>query len=114
MTANQTPLRLATTMCLEEVSARMQASRYWRARFGRPGNDDHLRCRPPESSWTPAPWLTAGFLDDCCRFGPWLYPVYTHDGDQVPFDLVQHPVRADAQPAVGVPDERAWGCRIVS
>ena len=25
------------------------------------------------------------------------YPVYPLDGDQVPFDLVQHPVRADAQ-----------------
>jgi hypothetical protein len=36
-----------------------------------------------------------------------LYPVYPHDGDQVPFDLVQHPVRADAQPAVGAADERA-------
>jgi len=35
---------------------------------------------------------------------PALYP---HDGDQVSFDLVQHPVRADAQPAVGTADERA-------
>jgi hypothetical protein len=39
--------------------------------------------------------------------GGGLYPVYPHDGDQVPFDLVQHPVRADAQPAVGAADERA-------
>jgi hypothetical protein len=30
-----------------------------------------------------------------------LYTVYPHDGDQVPFDLIQHPVRTDAQPAVG-------------
>jgi hypothetical protein len=38
-----------------------------------------------------------------------LYPVYRDDGDQVPFDLVQDPVRADAQPAVGAADERARG-----
>ncbi len=43
-----------------------------------------------------------------------LYPVYPHDGDQVPFDLVQHPVRANAQPAVGAADERARRRRIVS
>ncbi len=42
------------------------------------------------------------------------YPVYPHDGDQVPFDLVQHPVRADAQPAVGTAEERARRRRIVS
>src|ERR1700722_15234157 len=46
--------------------------------------------------------------------GGGLYPVYPHDGDQVPFDLVQHPVRADAQPAVGAADERARRRRIVS
>jgi hypothetical protein len=46
--------------------------------------------------------------------GGGLYPVYPHDGDQVPFDLVQHPIRADAQPAVGAADERAWRRRIVS
>jgi hypothetical protein len=38
-----------------------------------------------------------------------LYPVYPRDGDQVPFDLVQHPLRADAQPAVGAAEERAGG-----
>jgi hypothetical protein len=27
-----------------------------------------------------------------------LYPVYPHNGDQVPFDLIQHPVRTDTQP----------------
>ena len=43
-----------------------------------------------------------------------LYPVYPHDGDQVPFDLVQHPVRAGAQPAIGAADERARRRRIVS
>ncbi len=43
-----------------------------------------------------------------------LYPVYPHDGDQVPFDLVQHPVRADAQPTVGATDERARRRWIVS
>jgi hypothetical protein len=36
-----------------------------------------------------------------------LYPVYPHDGDQVPFDLIQHSVRADAQPTVGTADERS-------
>jgi hypothetical protein len=34
-----------------------------------------------------------------------LYPVYPHDGDQVPFDLIQHSVRANAQPTVGTADE---------
>ena len=43
-----------------------------------------------------------------------LYPVYPHDGDQVLFDLIQHPVRTDAQPAVGAADERARRRRIVS
>ena len=43
-----------------------------------------------------------------------LYPVYPHDGDQVPFDLIQHPVRTDAQPTVGAADERARRRRIVS
>jgi len=43
-----------------------------------------------------------------------LYPVYPYDGDQVPFDLVQHPVRADAQPTVGAADERARRRWIVS
>jgi len=43
-----------------------------------------------------------------------LYPVYPHDGDQVPFDLIQHPVRTDAQPTVGAADERAQRRRIVS
>ena len=43
-----------------------------------------------------------------------LCPVYPHDGDQVPFDLVQHPVRADAQPTVGAADERARRRWIVS
>jgi hypothetical protein len=46
--------------------------------------------------------------------GGGLYPVYPHDGNQVPFDLLQHPVRADAQPAVATPDERARRRRIVS
>jgi hypothetical protein len=41
--------------------------------------------------------------------GGGLYPVYPHDGDQVPFDLVQHPVRADAQPAVGAAEEPPGG-----
>ena len=43
-----------------------------------------------------------------------LYPVYPHDGDQVSFDLVQHPVRTDAQPTVGAADERAGRGWIVS
>ena len=43
-----------------------------------------------------------------------LYPVYPHDGDQVPFDLVQQPVRTDAQPTVGAADERARRRWIVS
>jgi hypothetical protein len=43
-----------------------------------------------------------------------LYLVYPHDGDQVPFDLIQHPVRTDAQPTVGAADERAQRRRIVS
>ena len=43
-----------------------------------------------------------------------LYPVYPHDGDQVPFDLIQHSVRANAQPTVGTADERARRRRIVS
>jgi hypothetical protein len=46
--------------------------------------------------------------------GGGLYPVYPHDGDQVPFDLAQHPVRADAQPTVGTADERARRRRIAS
>jgi hypothetical protein len=46
--------------------------------------------------------------------GGTLYPVYPHDGDQVPFDLIQHPVRTDAQPTVGAADERAQRRRIVS
>src|ERR1700745_2048593 len=41
--------------------------------------------------------------------GGGLYPVYPDDGDQVPFDLVQDPVRADAQRAVGVAEETARG-----
>jgi hypothetical protein len=36
-------------------------------------------------------------------------PVYPHDCDQVLFDLLQHSVRADAQPAVGTADERSRG-----
>ena len=43
-----------------------------------------------------------------------LYPVYPHDSDQVLFDLIQHPVRTDAQPTVGAADERAQRHRIVS
>jgi hypothetical protein len=43
-----------------------------------------------------------------------LYPVYPHDGNQVPFDLVQHPERADTQPTVGTADERARRRRIES
>ena len=42
-----------------------------------------------------------------------LYAVYPHDGDQVLFDLIQHPVRTDAQPTVGAADERAQRRRIL-
>ena len=43
-----------------------------------------------------------------------LYAVYPHDGNQVPFDLIQHPVRTDAQPTVGAAGERVRRRRIVS
>jgi hypothetical protein len=32
--------------------------------------------------------------------------IYPHDSDQVLFNLVQHPVRADVQPTIGAADER--------
>jgi hypothetical protein len=47
-------------------------------------------------------------------FSPLGNPVYPHDGDQVPFDLLQYPVRANAQPAVGAADKRVRRRRIVS
>jgi hypothetical protein len=62
------------------------------------------------------PGIAAGIAGDVRRAagrpsltgpGGGLYPVYPHDGDQVPFDLVQHRVRADAQPTVGTAEERA-------
>jgi hypothetical protein len=45
--------------------------------------------------------------------------LHAHHGEvapevRVPFDLIQHPVRADAQPAVCAADERARRRRIVS
>ena len=38
-----------------------------------------------------------------------LYAVYPYDGDQVSFDLMQHPVRTDAQPTVGAADDAPGG-----
>ena len=71
------------------------------------------------------PHSTAGDFDEPdhmadavgVSWGGWLgslYPVYSHDGDQVLFDLIQHSVRADAQPTVGTADERSQRSRIVS
>ena len=71
--------------------------------------------RRPPAGWTD-PRGYAGRVEVVCQLlesvGGGLYPAYPHDGDQVPFDLVQHPVGADAQPAVATPDERARRRRI--